>query len=95
MEAWEDEIPTVDILIRETLRLTMGGTAIRRNIGPDTKADGVTIKHGEFLTYQLADAHFNPTIYSDPMKFDPTRYLEGREEDRKETFAYVGWGVGK
>lgn len=95
MEAWEDELPTVDLVIRETLRLTLSGTTIRRNLGPDMKVDDVTVKHGEFLTHQLADSHLNPNIYTDPMKFDPERYLAGREEDRKETFAYIGWGVGE
>ncbi|KAF8877228.1 cytochrome P450, partial [Gymnopilus junonius] len=95
MEAWEDKLPTMDLLIRETLRLTMSGTAIRRNLGPDVEVDNVTVKHGEFLTYQLADTHLNPDIYTNPMEFDPERYREGREEDRKETFAYVGWGVGR
>jgi len=36
----------------------------------------------------------NPDIYSDPETFDPSRYEEGREEDKKETFGFLGWGVG-
>jgi len=61
----------------------------------DITVDGITVNRGDFLTYQVADAHMDPNIYTEPTKFDPSRYLEGREEDRKETFAYIGWGVGK
>jgi len=85
----------MDLIIRETLRLTLSGSALRRNMHHDLTLDGVTIKRGDFLTYQVADAHMDPNIYGDPSKFDPSRYTEGREEDRKETFAYIGWGVGR
>jgi len=42
----------------------------------------------------MYDTHMNPDIYSDPETFDPSRYEEGREEDKRQTFAYMGWGVG-
>ncbi|KDR79795.1 hypothetical protein GALMADRAFT_136397 [Galerina marginata CBS 339.88] len=96
LNAWEDELPTLDLVIRETLRLTLTGSAIRRNLHQNVKVeDDIVVKTGEFMTYQLADVHLNPSIYPEPLKFDPERYLEGREEDRKETFAYLGWGVGR
>jgi len=95
LNAWEDEIPSVDLVIRETLRLsTGGGTALRRNVQKDITVDGVTIKRGDFMAYSVFGAHINPNIYSDPTSFDPDRYLEGREEDKKEAFAYLGWGAG-
>ncbi|PPQ70347.1 hypothetical protein CVT25_000127 [Psilocybe cyanescens] len=93
--AWEDELPTLDLVVRETLRITATGSALRRNMHKDVIVEGVTVKRGEFMTYQLGDAHLNPEIYKNPLEFDPSRFLEGREEDRKETFAYIGWGVGR
>ena len=84
----------MDLVIRETVRLIMCGSAIRRNIGRDIEIEGVTIRTGQFATYSLADAHLNPSIYANPNDFDPERYLPGREEDKKEAFAYIGWGAG-
>ncbi|KAF9557038.1 cytochrome P450 [Agrocybe pediades] len=93
--AWEDELPAVDLVIKETLRIIGSSSAMRRNIHHDITVDGVSIKRGDFMTYQAADAHFNPDVYTDPKKFDPGRYLEGREEDKKEAYAYIGWGAGR
>jgi len=95
LSAWEEELPSLDLIIRETLRFTMTGAAIRRNLTNDIEVNGTSIKTGDFLTYSLYDAHMNPNIYSEPEKFDPSRYEKGREEDKKENFGYLGWGVGR
>ena len=92
---WEDELSSVDIIIRETLRVIASGSVIRRNVQNDVVVDGIVIKRGDFLTYQVADAHRNPAIYTDPDTFDPDRYLLGREDDKRETFSFLGWGVGE
>lgn len=34
-------------------------------------------------------------MYSDPEKWDPSRYLAPRAEDKKVSHAYVGWGLGR
>lgn len=70
-------------------------TSLRRNMGKDIPLADTIIKKGDFLAYWNADVHMNPNIYTNPDKFDPLRYTEGREEDQKETFAYLAWGVGK
>jgi sterol 14-demethylase len=95
LNIWEDELPSVDLLIRETLRFTMIGPALRRNVQKDVPVDGVIIKRGDFVVYSMNEAHMNPDIYSNPTSFDPDRYLEGREEDKKETFSHTGWGAGE
>jgi cytochrome P450 len=94
LTAWEDELPSVDLIIRETLRISGSFTAFRRNIGQDIQTEETTIKRGDFVVYSTADANLNPDIYANPMTFDPDRYGPGREEDRKETFGYLPWGAG-
>ena len=94
LNAWEDELPDVDLVIRETLRFTISIAMLRRNVQKDIVVDGVTIKRGDFMAFPSFEPHMNPDIYSNPTSFDPDRYLEGREEHKKEMFAYVAWGAG-
>lgn len=95
MNAWEEELPSMDLVIRETLRMIVSGALLRRNIVEDIDFDGIKVKKGDFLLYLTADVHMNDEIYSNPEKYDPGRYLPGREEDKKESFAFVGWGAGE
>jgi len=95
ISAWEDEMPILESVIRETLRITMNSTALRRNIVEDLPVSGKIIPRGNFMAYSLGDVHMNPDIYPNPSKFDPDRYSPGREEDKKVTFGYLGWGAGR
>ncbi|KAH9828353.1 Cytochrome-P450 6A1, partial [Teratosphaeria destructans] len=36
-----------------------------------------------------------PTIYRDPDVWDPARYLPGREEDKRQEYGWMGWGLGR
>ena len=94
MDAWEDELPSLDLVLRESLRISVSPTILRRNIGRDIQAGEATIKRGDFLAYSVADANLNPDIYSNPLTFDPDRYGPGREEDRKEAMGYLAFGAG-
>lgn len=94
LDAWENELPSIELIIRETIRMTVSFAALRRNVGKELRVEGVVIKRRDFLLYSLGRTHMDPEIYSEPTKFDPDRYLEGREEDRKQTYAYLGWGAG-
>ncbi|KAL0959941.1 hypothetical protein HGRIS_011605 [Hohenbuehelia grisea] len=90
LEAWESSLPTLDAMIRETLRVAQPHAAMRRNLGPDMHMDGKRIPTGAYVVYPFADVHLDPEIYADPSKFDPTR-----PEETKVPFGYVGWGGGK
>ncbi|PPQ80150.1 hypothetical protein CVT26_011784 [Gymnopilus dilepis] len=95
ISAWEDEMPVLDVVIRETIRLILTGTALRRNLIEELTVSSGTIRKGDFVAYLVADAHLNPEIYERPEVFDPARFGPGREEDKKATFAYLGWGAGR
>lgn len=92
--AWEDEMPVLDLVIRETIRLVITGAALRRNVLEDLQVSDKVVKKGAFMVYSLSDVHLNPDIYSEPEKFDPSRFELGRQEDKKSIFAYMGWGAG-
>ena len=94
LSAWEDELPCLEAIIRETLRISGSSTFLRRNIGADIQIGDATIRRGDFLAYSSAEVNLNPDIYTNPMTFDPDRFGPGREEDRKVTFGYLSWGAG-
>ncbi|KIM90019.1 hypothetical protein PILCRDRAFT_812821 [Piloderma croceum F 1598] len=73
---WEDETPAFHIVIRETLRLIKTGPALRRNLGNNLQFADKTIDKGAYVVYNMADVHLNEMVYSQPLKFDPSRYSE-------------------
>jgi cytochrome P450 len=94
LSAWEsDELPFLDAVIKETIRIVLNIATLRRNVMADLKLDGKTIPKGNFLTYHIADIHLDPEIYPDPMKFDPDRYERGQGENVR--YGYLGWGAGE
>jgi len=93
LNAWEEELPSLEAIIRETLRISGSGIFLRRNIANDIQIGDATLRRGDFLAYQSAEVNLNPDIYTDPMTFDPDRYGPGREEG-KEPFGYLSWGAG-
>jgi cytochrome P450 len=98
LEAWEAEFPIVDMCLRDSIRLNLLGTAIRRNISgrPIPIGNGnEVIPPGAFATYALGDVHLDPTVYPDPHKWDPSRYLPDRAEDKQKKYGFMGWGLGR
>ncbi|KAF8183163.1 cytochrome P450 [Pholiota molesta] len=90
LEAWENETPVLDALIRETTRVAQPHTAMRRNLGPELYIDNKIIPTGAYVIYPFSDVHLDPELYPDPWKFDP-----GRKEVTHVPYGYVGWGGGK
>ena len=94
VSAWEEEMPVLDLIIRETLRISVNGLTLRRNLLEDLTISGCLVKPGDFVAYSLADVHLDPEVYSRPNEFDPARFSPGREEDKKGTLSYLVWGAG-
>ncbi|PQE04899.1 cytochrome P450 6A1 protein [Rutstroemia sp. NJR-2017a BBW] len=53
--------------------------------------------HSADLTqaYHISDVHQDPEVYSEPLKWDPSRYFPARAEDKKKPFCWIGWGAGR
>jgi cytochrome P450 len=98
LEAWEAEFPIVDMCLRDSIRLNLLGTAMRRNISGKSIPTGhgkEVIPPGAFVTYATGDVHLDPEVYRDPHKWDPSRHMSGRAEDKKKDHGFLGWGVGR
>lgn len=97
LEAWESEFPTLELCLRDSIRLHSLGACFRKNIsGKDLKlGTNETIPDETFVSYHINNIHLDPTVYPDPMQWDPARYLPDRAEDKKKSLAWVGWGAGR
>ncbi|KAF2163477.1 hypothetical protein M409DRAFT_26089 [Zasmidium cellare ATCC 36951] len=97
IEAWESEFPTIDICLKDSIRLQTAGTAFRKNMsGQDIPlASGEVIPNGAYVTLAAGEMHLNESIYENPAEWDPARYLPERQEDKRETYAWMGWGVAR
>ena len=94
VSAWEDELPILEACTRESQRLTLSGTHLRRNLREDIKIGEKVVKRGDFLAYFVADVHLNPGYYPDPYKYDPGRWLRP-DPVPEAVYPFIGWGVGR
>lgn len=84
IEIWEGGFPLIDLCLRDSIRLQLVGSALRRNMsGHDLKIGDAIIPHGYYVAYHLADIHHDESVYPNPERWDPGRYLPDRAEDKK------------
>lgn len=97
LTAWEAEFSTLELCLKDSIRLHSLGACFRKNIsGKDLElGKNEKIPDETFVSYHISNIHLDPTVYADPMQWDPSRYLPGRAEDKKKPLAYIGWGAGR
>ncbi|KAI0631078.1 cytochrome P450 [Trametes polyzona] len=98
--AWEAETPTLDALIRETLRVAEPHIAMRQYLPPSAPdgekgagplhLGGKLVPPGAYVMYPFSDVHLSSEVYKDPWRWDPGR----PEMNLKAPYAYVGMGAG-
>jgi Cytochrome P450 len=89
LSAWESSFPSLDLCMKEVVRMWLSISAARRNIGEDPipiPGSNEVIPPMTFAIYNTTETHFSDKLYPDPTKFDPERYLKGREEFKQETY---------
>ena len=80
-------------VIEESNRLYPPIAAISRAAGaPDTLA-GHAIKRGTMIVVAPYVLHRHRTLWTEPERFDPTRFLDGARE-KISRFAYLPFGAG-
>jgi pentalenolactone synthase len=61
--------------VEEILRIEItGGAGIPRYARADTRIGDVTVRAGELVLLDIGAANHDPTVFTDPDRFDPTRH---------------------
>jgi sterol 14-demethylase len=89
------EIPLLDACVKEALRLHPPLILLLRVAQEDLEVDGYTIRKGDLVAATPAVSNRLPEHFPDADAFDPTRYLEPRNEDRNNPWAWIPFGGGK
>nr|QYA71981.1 cytochrome P450 [Anoplophora glabripennis] len=88
------ELKFMERCIKECLRIYPSVPFIARVLEEDVKtSSGYTIPKGTMAQVHIFDIHRNQTIWPDPEKFDPDRFLPENCQDR-HAFAYVPFSAG-
>ena len=88
------EIPILENVIKEVLRLHPPLIFLIRKVMKDFHFKGYTVKAGKYVCASPRVSHRISEVFPEPEKFDPDRYLEGRQEDA-QPFSWIAFGGGK
>jgi cytochrome P450 len=93
---WDDlgALPTIDLLQQEALRYIAPVPGMMRRAVRDTDLCGFHVPAGADIMVIPTLTHRLPEYWSQPDRFDPTRFLPGGEAERVPTYAYAPFGGG-
>jgi cytochrome P450 len=89
-----DALETVDLVMKEALRLVAPVPALPRRVVKDTSVLGYHVPAGTVVVVPLLTNHHMAQWWPDPEKFDPERFAPHRREDKVHKFAWEPFGGG-
>jgi cytochrome P450 len=89
-----DTLVSLDLVMKECLRLRAPVPVVVRRTVKDVVVEGVRIPKGRFVTVGAQFSHLMPELWSDPEQFDPERFASDRREDKSHRFAWEPFGGG-
>jgi cytochrome P450 len=87
-----DELPLIDAIVSETLRLYPPGWMLMRRAEEADTILGYDVPRGSFITAPVHALHRHPDLWERPERFQPSRFLEGRVPP--DPLAYLPFGAG-
>lgn len=88
------QLPYMEMVIKEVMRLFPIGPIIARNCLADTAISNCTIPGGSFIIMSIYDVHRNPKYWGEhPNDFDPDNFLPERVAGR-HPYAYLPFSGG-
>ncbi|EDM81892.1 cytochrome P450 family protein [Plesiocystis pacifica SIR-1] len=94
LDACEDDLaePFLDATFREGLRLFPSAPLLPRRVVEDVTLGGYEVPAGRQVLVLPWLIHRNPAHWSEPERFDPARFLDGRQRPR---LSWMPFGAGQ
>ena len=89
-----ESLASIDLVMKESLRLRAPVPIVLRRTVKDTVVLGTRIPKGTYATVGLQFSHLMPEYWTDPEAFDPERFSPERREDRSHRYAWAPFGGG-
>ena len=89
------EMPWLEASLKETLRMHPPLILLLRVAKEDVRFREFTILAGEMVGASPWVSNRIPEDFADAERFDPSRYLEPREEDRANPWTWIPFGAGR
>lgn len=89
-----EELVTLDLVIKESLRLVAPVPLVMRKAVKDTNVEGHFIPSGSLVAIAPAVNHFDTSYWTKPDQFDPDRFSPEREEHKSHRDAWIPFGSG-
>jgi cytochrome P450 len=89
-----DTLTSLDLVIKEALRLVPPVPVLARRTVKETEVLGVRVPADQLVAVMLHHSHHDPAIWTDPDRFDPERFAEHRREDKRHRAAWEPFGGG-
>lgn len=87
-----DQLPAMDLVFRETLRMNAPVGMVARQALEDTEIDGHYIPAGTRMMLGIYPTQRMEPWWSDPDRFDPERFTPERAEDQSHKYAWTPFG---
>jgi len=91
----KDKMPLLTACISEALRMYPPLILLMRRVMEDRKFKGLIIPEGDTIMLSPSLAGRREEVWTNPDEFDPYRWLAPREEHRKFSHGWVGFGGGR
>lgn len=89
------EMPKLEAAIKEALRLHPPLIILLRVAKVPVEVRGHTIPPGTMVAASPSVSNRDPQAFDDPETFDPSRYLEPREDDVANPWSWIPFGAGR
>jgi cytochrome P450 len=90
----QDVLVSLDLVMRECMRLVTAVPGVARKTVKDTEVLGITIPADTFVSCNFHGTHMLAEYWPDPTRFDPERFSDERREDKVHRNAWIPFGNG-